>query len=61
MKDEERKKIKEELKKKIDEMTDEELDNVAGGGMLDELRKIAERVAKGLLPYETQPKDEKQP
>ena len=60
MKDEERKEIKEELKKKIDEMTDEELDNIAGGGMLDELKKIADSLAKGLLPYETQSKDEKQ-
>ena len=32
MNDEERKEIKEELKKKIDEMTDEELNQVAGGG-----------------------------
>ena len=41
-------------------MTDEELDNIAGGGMLDELKKIADSLAKGLLPYETQSKDEKQ-
>ena len=31
MKDEERKIVKEELKKKIDEMSDEELDQIAGG------------------------------
>ena len=35
MKDEERKAKKEELKKKIDEMSDEELDKVAGGYIIN--------------------------
>ena len=37
MNDEERKAKKEELKKKIDEMTEEELDNVAGGKSIKEV------------------------
>ena len=42
MNDEERKAKKEELKKKIDEMTDEELDQVAGGGYWDAIKKAAD-------------------
>ena len=40
MNDKERKEIKEESKKKIDEMTVEELDNIAGGLSKEEYRPI---------------------
>ena len=42
MNDEERNAKKEELKKKIDEMTDEELDQVAGGGYWDAIKKATD-------------------
>ena len=52
MNDEERKAKKEELKKKIDEMTDEELDQVAGGGYWDVLKKAGDAAWNRVLkPY----------
>ena len=40
---------KAEAKKQIDELKDEELDQVAGGGMLDTIKKIGESVKDGIL------------
>lgn len=48
MTDEERK-APEEVKKKTEKMTDEELEQVAGGGMLDTIKKIGESVKDGVL------------
>ena len=47
MTDEERK-APEEVKKKTEKMTDEELEQVAGGGMLDTIKKIGESVKDGI-------------
>ena len=52
MNDEERNAKKEELKKKINEMTDEELDNIAGGGYWDAIKKATDGAwNKVLKPY----------
>ena len=44
--------MKNEVKKKIDEMTDEELDNIAGGGYWDAIKKATDGAwNKVLKPY----------
>ena len=50
MKDEERKTVKEELKKKVDEMSDEQLDRIAGGmNVLEEFKKEMDEAAKEMM------------
>ena len=49
MTDEERKTPEKEAKKQIDELKDEDLEQVAGGGMLDTIKKIGESVKDGVL------------